>query len=264
MQLKTVVRRTVPAAWRRSARQRLVDRRLERAFGVSRDELGRAHVELEQVFATVALARDAWLEEVTGAAPGGKPHLFGGVTPVSATRLYAVLRNTRPDLVVETGVCNGVSSAVILAALEHNGRGRLYSVDFPEFSDGTAPGEHWEGKLGAVVPAGKQPGWLIPPALRDRWELTVGRSQDMLPPLLDRLGTIDVFIHDSEHSYECMRFEFGEAEQHLRSGGLLVADDAGWNTAFDDYVREAGLSAVEFGDGMLATRVGGAGNVATR
>ena len=45
----------------------------------------------------------------------------------------------------------------------------------------------------------------------ERWSLTIGRSQDELPTLLERLGEIDLFVHDSEHSYECMDFEFRAA-----------------------------------------------------
>ena len=73
------------------------------------------------------------------------------------------------------------------------------------------PGTFWEGKQGAAIPPGKEAGWMIPDELRPRWQLVLGRSQEELPPLLDRLGAIDLFVHDSEHSYECMHFEFQTA-----------------------------------------------------
>jgi len=46
-----------------------------------------------------------------------------------------------------------------------------------------------------------------------------------LPPLLDDLGRIDVFFHDSLHTREHMLFEFERAWAHLKPGGVLVSDD---------------------------------------
>lgn len=45
--------------------------------------------------------------------------------------LYTIIRIRKPDIVVETGVAQGVSSTFILQALEDNGRGQLYSIDLP-------------------------------------------------------------------------------------------------------------------------------------
>ena len=151
-------------------------------------------------------------------------------------RLYAVLRTLRPRVVVETGVCNGVSTAFLLLALAENGTGELHSIDLPEVAgEQYAPGTFWDGKGGAVVPAGKDPGWMVPERLRDRWHLLIGRSQELLVPLLARVGPIDFFLHDSEHSEECMRFEFGAAWAALRDGGVLAADDVLVNESFADF-----------------------------
>lgn len=43
---------------------------------------------------------------------------------------------------------------------------------------------------------------------RSRWSLTSGKSSDHLEPLLRRIGPVDIFLHDSDHSYENMQFEF--------------------------------------------------------
>lgn len=51
-------------------------------------------------------------------------------------------------------------------------------------------------------------------------------------PLLQHLGQIDLFLHDSLHTQEHMRFEFEEAWAALRPGGLLIADDIQGNRAF--------------------------------
>ena len=151
-------------------------------------------------------------------------------------RLYAILRALRPGVAVETGVCNGVSTAFLLLALDATGAGELSSVDLPEIAgESYEPGTFWDGKGGAVIPPGREPGWMIPERLRGRWHLTLGRSQDELPGLLERLGAIDFFMHDSEHSADCMRFEFEHAWAALRPGGVLAADDVTQNTAFADF-----------------------------
>jgi predicted O-methyltransferase YrrM len=156
-------------------------------------------------------------------------------------RLYRLVRELRPKVAVETGVCNGVSTAFLLLALEDNGEGELHSVDLPEVAgEEYQEGTFWDGKGGAVIPPGKEPGWMVPPALRARWHLSLGRSQDELPPLLERVGEIDFFLHDSEHSYECMSFEFRTAWEALREGGVLVADDVNVNTAWAEFAGDVG------------------------
>ena len=163
-------------------------------------------------------------------------------------RLYAVLRKLRPRAAVETGVCNGVSTAFLLLALEANGAGELHSLDLPEIAgEDYEPGTFWDGKGGAVVPAGKEPGWMVPERLRGRWHLALGRSQDELPRLLDRIGPIDFFMHDSEHSDACMRFEFEAAWPALREGGVLAADDVNANSAFPDFAGRKRREPVELG-----------------
>jgi predicted O-methyltransferase YrrM len=151
-------------------------------------------------------------------------------------RLYAVLRKLKPHVAVETGVCNGVSTAFLLLALARNGEGKLHSIDLPEVAgEDYEAGTFWDGKGGAVIPPGREPGWMVPSDLRDRWELVLGRSQDELPALLERVGVIDFFMHDSEHSEACMRFEFDAAWSALRDGGVLAADDVNVNAAFADF-----------------------------
>ena len=154
-------------------------------------------------------------------------------------QLYELVRELKPGVAVETGVCNGVSTAFLLLALGRNGAGQLHSIDLPEVAgEEYEAGTFWDGKGGAVIPPGKEPGWMVPAELRDRWHLVLGRSQDELPPLLEHVGAIDFFMHDSEHSYECMSFEFGTAWAALRTGCVLVADDVNVNTAWEEFARE--------------------------
>jgi len=68
----------------------------------------------------------------------------------------------------------------------------------------------------------------------------VQRSQ-LLEPLLNTIGKIDCFIHDSLHTYEHMMFEFRTAWQHLIAGGLFLSHDVGANDAFMHFMKEKGV-----------------------
>ena len=172
-------------------------------------------------------------------------------------RLYALLRELQPEVAVETGVCNGFSTAFLLLALARNDRGRLYSIDLPEVAgENYEPGTFWEGKGGAAIPPGKEPGWTIPAELRARWELTTGRSDEQLLRLLERLGPIGFFMHDSEHSYECMAFEFRTAWPAVEPGGLLVADDWNWNDAWSEFCESIGREPVTLGKKLAYVKKG--------
>ncbi len=142
-----------------------------------------------------------------------------------ASELYVLIRALSPNVVVETGVSSGVSSTFILQGLKDNQRGTLYSIDEPNADPS------------AALPEGLSSGWLIPHWLRDRWKLSLGRSSELLPPLLAKLKMMDLFLHDSEHSYENMMFEFKTAWKFLRDGGLLLSHDVFWNSAFSDFSR---------------------------
>lgn len=148
---------------------------------------------------------------------------------------YAAIRALKPGLIVETGIANGVSSAYLLLAIKKNGRGRLHSVGLgePEF-----------------LPAGREAGWFAPKWLREPWQIHLGDAREILPGLLSRLGEIDVFIHDSLHTYEHMLWEFQTAHPFLRPGALLLADDALWNTAFRDFADTTGSRDAEIVRGV--------------
>lgn len=213
------------------------------AAGAYGDELNASGL-----LAAIAKAKQEFDQTVSGTTPRGAPYGFGGMRPEVAVALYGLVRSLKPRVLVETGVCNGESTALILAALERNGVGELHSIDLPEVADvPAAPGTFWSGKKGAVIPFDRPPGWVVPEQLRPRWTLTIGRSQEVLEGLLQRLPAIDFFMHDSEHSAECMRFEYETAWPRLRAGGVLVSDDIGWNDAFERFCDRVGRRAVTLG-----------------
>lgn len=171
----------------------------------------------------------------------GSDATTGTVGDTTAERLYAVVRDRAPETIVETGVCNGWSTLHLLLALEDNGAGQLFSIDYPFRADESLEefrAEIYEEFGGAVIPADEEPGWIIPDDLRGRWDLRKGKSQRELPRLLADLGSIDMFVHDSEHSHACMMMEMELAWEHLSPNGILVVDDVSWTDAWDVWLNE--------------------------
>ena len=142
-----------------------------------------------------------------------------------AIALYAICRLLRPQTVVETGVSYGISSAFILRALTENQQGHLYSIDLP------APRWGAESSIGISVLK----------RLRTRWTLTIDFSKHALPKLLAEIGTIDLFLSDSEHTYRNQRMEHTLAWKHLSPGGILIEDDIFSSDAFLELCQENDL-----------------------
>ncbi|MBT3996631.1 MAG: class I SAM-dependent methyltransferase [Chloroflexi bacterium] len=140
-----------------------------------------------------------------------------------AATTYALIRLLKPEVVVETGVGAGVSSWTILRAMEENGNGRLVSIDLPTPNTELLP----------------EVGYLVPKELRHRWELRIGPSQRVLPQTLSELGEIDMFQHDSRHSYSNQLREYRTAWPFIKAGGMLVSDDVS-NDALHDASRSWG------------------------
>ncbi|HEX2221390.1 MAG TPA: class I SAM-dependent methyltransferase [Candidatus Limnocylindria bacterium] len=124
--------------------------------------------------------------------------------------VYALVRLKRPASVVETGVHDGLSSALILRALERNEAGSLISIDLPSTD----------------LPIGVAgPGWLIPDRLKQRWRLELGDARRLLPRVAAEAAPIGLFLHDSDHSRAHREFEFRTVRPAMAPDGLLVSDD---------------------------------------
>lgn len=154
----------------------------------------------------------------------------GHIGALPGAFLYALVRTMRPTVIVETGVASGMSSMFILAALAENQRGRLVSIDLPFTESDGEPmpiiaGTSIEKPQWSPVPPGREPGWLVPLDLRDRWELRLGDARLLLPQVLQEVGPADIFLHDSLHTFDHMLFEFQTAWPQIAPGGLLASDD---------------------------------------
>jgi Methyltransferase domain len=159
--------------------------------------------------------------------------------------LYTIVRLTKPTTVVETGVHFGRSTAAILRALHENQSGHLYSIDLPIAdpqgsinSDGRRDFSH----VDRVEDTGRE----VPEYLRDRWTLATGDAKELLLPLLERVKPVDLFFHDSEHSYAHQMYEYTTAWPFLSPGGFLASDDVGWSAAFQDFSRHVGVPSYVF------------------
>lgn len=172
---------------------------LSARFGVDGAALGREY--LESPFRRWFERRRAALERFRG------PYRMGTTGRFGCEALYLLVRAARPRCVVDTGVLYGGSSSHILAALERNRAGTLHSIELGR--DPREPPHHY----------------FVPTQFRRRWQLTIGDSRRELPALLARLGTIDMFHHDSLHTWDHMTWEFETAYPHLRAGGVLASDD---------------------------------------
>ena len=134
-----------------------------------------------------------------------------------AAATYTLVKLLKPEIVVETGVGAGVSSWTILHAMEENNVGRLISIDLPTPNTELLP----------------DVGYLVPWELRHRWELQTGSSQTLLYKVLNELVEIDMFQHDSRHSYTNQLREYQTAWPFIRERGLLVSDDVSNDALYD-------------------------------
>lgn len=150
----------------------------------------------------------SWMERRRGELGAFRgPYRLASTPAFDCETTYLLVRSMKPNVVVETGVCYGASTTYILQALAENRRGVLYSIDLGNSSD-EPPND-----------------FFIPQQLTDRWHLIIGDSTQVLPQLLARLERIDLFHHDSLHSYEHMMWEYTTAFPHLHAGGVLSSHD---------------------------------------
>jgi Methyltransferase domain len=131
-----------------------------------------------------------------------------------------------------------MGTAFILLGLEHNGAGRLISVDLPPIDQrildqGTRP-----------LPGGKRPGWLVPDYLRRRHDWRLGKAEVLLPQGLAENGRVANFLHDSDYRYAHLMFEVCLAWGYLNPRGMIIVHNIDQSSAFADFSR--GVDAQHF------------------
>ncbi len=180
-----------------------------------------------------------------------------GLNAITGAGFYMLIRVLRPAVMVETGVFDGINTAVMLLAMHDNRHGRLTSIDLPatgQIHDST------RGMPSGRLPPGCLPGWIIPDELRDRHELHLGDSREILPRVLEEKKVLDIFMHDSLHTDAHMTFEFEAAWPRIRDGGLLLSDDIvawGARNSFMRFCRRQGVDYRAWGALGAAVKPGG-------
>ena len=137
--------------------------------------------------------------------------------------LYFLVRRIKPEVVVETGVSSGFSTQAILKAMQINGKGKLYSSDFPFFR---------------VKNPEKYIGILVDDDLKSNWYLNVEGDRIALPEICKMVHHIDIFHYDSDKSYKGREFAYKTIKSKLDEKSLVIFDDIHNNSHFYDYVRE--------------------------
>ena len=135
---------------------------------------------------------------------------------------YAFTRYLRPHFVLETGVGYGVTSALVLFALERNGFGELVSIDLPSLAD----------------PKGLYVGLVVPEHLKSRWTLCIGSSRRRLPGILSDHRQMGLFISDSANVYTLQRYEYEAVYPRLITGGAALFNNIG--SKFQRFVSSTG------------------------
>lgn len=154
-----------------------------------------------------------------------------GVEAQTSAVLYGLCRLLKPRSVVETGVADGRSSWLILAALKRNGEGLLYSFDI----------NHTAGRL-----VGEHPQWRLEILDRDKPDASFRRA-------LRQIERIDLFFHDSDHLYLPQLYEYEQAWPRMTEGGVFASDDVNASRAFLDFCQQQGQRAAYLFDSRKIT-----------
>lgn len=145
---------------------------------------------------------------------------------------YALIRASKPNIVVETGTEKGLGSLVIAEALKRNGKGKLITIDM-EPSSGLMIGPEYSGLV----------------------ERMIGDS--LL--CLEKIDAIDLFIHDSDHSAAHEFAEFQAATSRLTSGAMVLSDNAHATAELEKWSISQGYKFAYFAEEPLNHWYSGAG-----
>ena len=188
--------------------------------------------------------------------------------------LYSIVKSSMPTNIIETGVATGYSTSLILMALNENNYGLLNSIDYPNYqsiSEKILRDLNYKGLprtfltfdgLKSVagyilksnyyhIPKGEKSGWVIPTELKGRWDVLIGLSEKLLLNVINKVGSIELFFHDSDHSKRNMLFEFDTIWPHLKENGIIVSDDINLNDAFKEFCNKNVFNRAAIYNGSL-------------
>jgi cephalosporin hydroxylase len=152
-------------------------------------------------------------------------HTYGWYSDMETdmcTAIWCAVRHSRPEVVMETGVAHGVSSRVVLEGLALNDRGHLWSIDVANPINLQVHG---------------QEGAAVTEACRPRWTYVEGESRRRMPALITQVAKVDLFIHDSLHTFKNTLFEMEQAASVMPPGGIMLIDDIRSHDGFATFAR---------------------------
>ena len=139
---------------------------------------------------------------------------------------YALVRLTKPRVLVETGVDRGLGTAVLAAAMMRNAQegfpGMVYATDI-------------------VTTCGH----LLAEPYTKYCKIVLGDSVENLKKFS---GSADVFIHDSDHRPEYEWAEFLAIEPRLHDGSIVMSDNSQQTSKMFEFAQRIGKSFLYFQD----------------
>lgn len=130
----------------------------------------------------------------------------------AAEALFRQVSALRPEVVVEVGMANGISTLAILTALEANGTGRLISID-PNQST------QWRDSGRTAV---KRSG------LAHRHTVMEEPDYLALPRLLEAGTKVDFSYIDGWHTFDYALVDFWFLDKMTLRDGVVAFNDCGW------------------------------------
>jgi predicted O-methyltransferase YrrM len=139
---------------------------------------------------------------------------------------YALVRATKPRVIVETGVDRGLGTAVLAAAIKRNAE---------------------EGAPGVVYATDIAPecGHLLAEPYKAFCRILLGDSVESLKAFPE---AVDLFIHDSDHRPEYEWAEFLAIEPRLHPGTIVMSDNSQLTSKMREFAHRIGKTFLYFQD----------------
>lgn len=148
--------------------------------------------------------------------------------------LNLLIEEIRPAIVIETGVANGTSTRKILSSFRDLNlvNSKLYSMDVnPKVATPELMSNH-------------------------QFNFILIDTPISFKEAMNKIGSVDLFYHDSDHSYKNQMLEYETAWEMLNPvNGILVSDDINWSNAFLDFSKRVNLSPLLLSGGGKFTGV---------